>query len=67
MCFEQSVTFCNPVNIVQTLYPNRVGEHIYYSVEELLERFERGERIDIQAYNGFVPNACHQEVSLHFK
>ena len=65
VCFEQSVTFCNPVNLVQSFHPNRVAEQYKYSVNDLLERFECGERIDIQAYSGFVPNACHQEVPLH--
>jgi hypothetical protein len=66
LSFEQSVTFCNPINVVQTFHPNRVGEHVHYSVDALLDRFERGERVDVEAYNGFTPNACHQEVPLHF-
>ena len=66
LCFEQSVTFCNPVNLVQSFHPNRAGEQYPYGVDDLLESFERGERIDVQAYSGFAPNACHQEVPLHF-
>ncbi len=66
LCFEQSVTFCNPINLVQSSHPNRAGEEYPYNVDDLLKSFERGERIDVQAYNGFVPNACHQEVPLHF-
>ena len=67
LCFERSVTFCNPVNIVQSFHPNRTGEHVQYGVDEPLKRFERGERVDVQAYSGFVPNGCHQEVELFFK
>ena len=67
LCFEQSVTFCNPVNVVQSIYSNRVGENIRYSTDDLLERFERGERVDVAAYNGFIPNGCHQEVQFFFK
>lgn len=66
LCFKQSVTFCNPVNIVQSFHSNRAGDHIQYSVDELLERFERGERVNVAAYSNFTPNACHQEVPLQF-
>lgn len=67
LCFEHSVTFCNPVNIVQSFHPNRAGEHIHYEVDELVQRFERGERVDVHAYSGFVPDGCHQEIPLRFK
>lgn len=67
LCFERSVTFCNPVNIVQTFHPNRAGAHIQNDVNELSKRFERGERVDVHAYSGFVPNGCHQEIPLRFK
>lgn len=66
LCFEQSVAFCNPINIVQTFHPNRVGETQPYAIDELVMRFDNGERIDVEFYNGFVPNACHQEVELKF-
>ena len=33
----------------------------------MIERFDRGERIDVERYAGFTPNACHQEVELVFK
>ena len=66
LCFERSVTFCDPVNVVQSFHSNRVGEHIQYGVDELLDRFERGERVDVTTYSGFVPNSCHQEVPLQF-
>lgn len=66
LSFERSVTFCNPVNLVQSFHPNRAGEQYQYSVDDLLERFECGERINVQVYSGFVPNACHQEAPLYF-
>lgn len=64
LCFEQSVTFCNPVNVVQAAQANRSGN--IYSADELADRFERGERLDVASYDGFTPNACHQEVELRF-
>ena len=66
-CCRYSVTFCNPINMVQSITPNRAGEQIQYDVNELADRFERGERIQVKAYDGFVPNACHQEVKLAFE
>jgi hypothetical protein len=68
MCFKTSVAFCNPVNVVQTVEANnRSGHEPSNSIEILSEKFEQGERIDVEAYIGFVPNACHQEVALKFR
>jgi hypothetical protein len=65
--FETSVAFCNPVNKVQDVVPyNRAALTHYYTVEELAQRFDMGERIDVEFYNGFTPNACHQELELKF-
>lgn len=66
-CYRRSVAFCNPVNIVQKEIANRVGGRRYYQVDELCDRFERGENINIDALNGFISNACHQEVELSFE
>lgn len=66
-CYRHSVTFCNPVNKVQKNISNRSGENTDYGVDALALRFERGERIRVQAYSGFVPSACHQEVELVFE
>jgi hypothetical protein len=68
MCFDQSVTFCNPINIVQTSYGNnRVDAQFNWSVDRLAELFAEGNRINVDLFDGFVPNACHQEVGLEFK
>jgi hypothetical protein len=67
LCFETSVTFCNPINMVQTVSANRTGTSQSYSAEELAKKFDQGSRIDVAAYTGFTPNACHQEVDLLFK
>jgi glycosyltransferase involved in cell wall biosynthesis len=65
LCFEQSVAFCTPLNIVQTVWNNRVGRNDNYSVERLAQVFEQGGRIDVERYSGFVPKSCHQEVELY--
>jgi len=67
LCYDLSITFCNPINIVQTTTDNRAGEQFHYTVNEMNERFDRGDRIRVNAYTGFTPNACHQEVELIFE
>ena len=68
LCYKQSVTFCNPVNIVQTYSTvNRNSRQIEYSAENLSFMFDNKRFIDIRKYNGFVPNAAHVQVDLFFK
>ena len=67
LCFETSVTFCNPVNIVQTVCDNRAGSNNLYAADELAKKFDDGLRIDVPQYSCFVPNSCHQEVELKFR
>jgi hypothetical protein len=66
LCYETSVAFCNPVNKVQTLFDNRAGEKVSYSSEELAGMYEEGLRVRVEALSDFIPQACHQEVELHF-
>ncbi len=66
-CYRYSVTFCNPVNMVQNIIPNRLKNDIQYTANGLAFRFERGERIWVESYSGFSPQGCHQEVELIFK
>ena len=66
LCFEKSVTFCNPINMVQTQWKNRTGENSSYSLERLAELYDEGYRIDVEHFSGFTPNSCHQEVALKF-
>jgi Flp pilus assembly protein TadD len=68
LCWERSVAFCNPVNMVQTVYlGNRVGGRADYSAQALRARFDAGERIRVQAYSGYLPEACHEEAALEFE
>ncbi|MDA8381589.1 MAG: glycosyltransferase [Betaproteobacteria bacterium] len=64
LCGLKSTTFCNPVNLTQSQYANRVGARGDHSVEALNELFLGGHRIDVRAYEGFVPRGCHQEVPM---
>jgi glycosyltransferase involved in cell wall biosynthesis len=62
--YETSVAFCAPLNLVQSVTPNRVGSNPQYSAAALANMFDRGRRIDVNAYSGMVPIACHQEIEL---
>ena len=66
LTFEESVTFCNPVNVVQDVYENKHGMVNRYTSEELAECFSRGIAVDVEKYVGFTPHAAHQEMELHF-
>ncbi len=67
LCFDQSVAFCNPINIVQSVYENRAGEKAGLSADHLAELFMKGKRVNIRSFEGFTPNACHEEVELTFE
>ena len=67
LCYTRSVTFCNPVNVVQSVYSNRAREGSEYSTERLTELFEEGYRINVNSYRDFVSNACHQDKELVFE
>lgn len=66
LCYDASVTFCVPVNKVQSVCDNRAGEMHCYKVEALADKFDEGQRIDVLKYAFFVPDGCHQEVPLEF-
>ncbi|MCK4791819.1 MAG: glycosyltransferase, partial [Desulfobacteraceae bacterium] len=67
LTYEESVTFANPVNIVQNVYENKHGTINNYTSEELADCFSQGMAVDVEKYIGFIPNAAHQEAKLHFK
>lgn len=64
LCFERSVAFCIPANIVQDTAPNRASARPDHSPEALAGVFERGARIDVAHYDDMANNACHQEAEL---
>ncbi len=67
LCGATSATFCAPVNRVQTTFVlNRAGADAGHTAPALLERYQRGDRLDVASYAGFVPRACHEEVELRF-
>ncbi|MBE0534078.1 MAG: glycosyltransferase [Phycisphaerae bacterium] len=67
LCFDLSVTFCNPLNMVQTVCTNRTGGDARYSARNLAALYADGWRIDIAHYNGLIPCGCHQDMELVFR
>lgn len=66
LCGKLSLTFCAPLNIVQDVCHNRAGSDNCYTSNTLASKFEEGYRINIDNYNNFITNSCHQEVPLDF-
>ncbi len=66
LCFENSVAFCNPVNIVQSQWQNRSGGDPRYGPEKLAELFDLGRKIDVDQFSRLKTDSCHQEVPLNF-
>jgi len=66
LCPERSYTFCNPLNVVQNVTPNRAGASLEYTSQRLANLFDQGYRIRVEGYDGFIPQSCHQEVPLKF-
>lgn len=68
LCYENSLTFCNPINKVQQVAPdNRAGVTVSYSADDLAQIFDRDGRMDVKSYSGYTPNACHEEVELKLR
>ncbi len=67
LCFSQSVAFSAPVNVVQTAWRNKAGNHASYSSDSLARMYAAGYRLDVARYSGFVPNGVHQEIPLEFR
>jgi len=66
LCFENSVAFCNPLNVVQYNYLNRAAAETNSSVNSLVDRFELGYRLDVREFADFQPKSCHQEINIGF-
>jgi glycosyltransferase involved in cell wall biosynthesis len=66
-CYGQSVALSVPANLVQTAWKNRVDSNPALTAEALVDAYAHGQRLDVERYRGFVPNAAHQELDFHFK
>ena len=66
MCYKTSVAFCNPLNVVQKQNNNRSSKKLECTINSLLEKYEKGHRINPEPFYNFVSNGCHQEVDIEF-
>jgi GT2 family glycosyltransferase len=66
LCYGQSVTFSNALNVVQTAWQNQSGSRVEYSSESLANQFRQGYRVEVASYSGMTPNSCHQLAELTF-
>ena len=64
VCYGYSVTFCNPLNMVQIECVNRAATDPQVTSAGLAEKFRKGYRVDVDSYVNFTPHAAHQEVDL---
>jgi FkbM family methyltransferase len=64
LCGGHSLAVSIPANKVQQVCENRAGANPAYSAEALARLFCEGQRIDLSAFDGFTPQACHQEVEF---
>jgi glycosyltransferase involved in cell wall biosynthesis len=67
LCFERSVAFSIPANIVQSVAPNRASTRASQSATDLAALFESGSRIDVRRYLDFSNNGCHQDLPLEIQ
>jgi len=66
LCYKTSVAFCNPINKVKKENNNRAGKKIEYTLNNLLEKYEKGERGKYKSFSNFISTGCHQEVPMEF-
>jgi hypothetical protein len=64
LCFERSVAFSAPLNLVQEEFPNRSQRSPDVSVEALSRLFDQGFRLDVDAWHGHTARAAHEEIEL---
>lgn len=66
-CYPTSRLVGIPVNRVQKKRPNRHAEKHSYSVQELNDRYQLGQRIDLDALDFSDIRGAHQELEMIFR
>jgi hypothetical protein len=67
MAYPESRLVGIPANRVQTKNPNRHGERHPYLIQDLNDRYLKGERIDLDALDFSDIRGAHQEMELVFR
>lgn len=65
-CFLHSKVVNSPTNIVQSVFPNRQGEHFGVPAQELNQRYLKGEVIDLNQIDFSSITGCHQELDFKY-
>jgi hypothetical protein len=64
VCYRKPRSFSLPLNRVQTIASNPALKDDRYSTDRLLSLYSDGWRIDVAAYDGYIPHACHETPEL---
>jgi hypothetical protein len=64
LCYRRSRAVSLALNRVQSTAPNPISGHSRHDPRRLLGEYLEGWRIDVAAYDGFTPHACHEEAEL---
>lgn len=65
-CFKISVAFSAPMNTVEDKNTNKVANKNNYSIDNLLEKYLNGYRINPYKFYKYIPSGAHQEVEFEF-
>lgn len=67
-CFQYSVVFSNPLNVVQKEFiNNRFSGLQEFSINNLNNLFENGRKLDIKKYRNYLPESVHQVSEIYFE
>jgi len=64
LCYRRPRAVSLALNRVQSTAPNPISGHSRHDPSHLLADYLEGWRIDVTAYDGFTPHACHEEAEL---
>ncbi len=64
LCYRTSKAVSLALNRVQSITPNPTSGHLRHDSTTLLARLLEGWRVDVGAYDGYLPHACHEEAEL---
>ncbi len=64
LCYRKPRAVSLALNRVQRIAPNPTSGHERHETSVLLTSYEQGWRVDVPAYDGYTPHACHEEADL---
>lgn len=60
LLFRESVSYCLPINMVQSVVDNRTIHDANFSADKLAEHYLAGFRIDLESFRFYRPQATHE-------